>query len=224
MTETSIVPGEATAETAHIPAVQKIIANIFSYVFHPLFIPAYITAFLLYLHPSFFSGAGSDEKKRIMLSVSLNTILFPGMTVLLLKGLHFIESIFLRTQRDRIIPYIASGTFYFWMFWVMKNQSIYPPVIVGFSLGICISAFAGLMANIYSKISMHAIGMGGVIGIFLVVMKTNTMLMTWPLAGAFLLTGIVCTSRLSVSDHSPKEIYSGLFLGIICQLVAAFFV
>lgn len=224
MTDTFIVTGEVTAETAHIPAAQKIIAKIFSYVFHPLFIPAYITAFLLYLHPSFFSGSGSGEKKRILLSVSLNTILFPGMTVLLLKGLNFIESVFLRTQRDRIIPYIASGTFYFWMFWVMKNQAMYPPVMVGFSLGICISAFAGLMANIYTKISMHAIGMGGVIGIFLIVMRTNTMLMTWPLAGAFLLTGIVCTSRLSVSDHSPKEIYAGLFLGIICQLVAAFFV
>ena len=77
------------------------------------------------------------------------------------------------------------------------------------------------MANIYFKISMHAIGMGGVLGLFLITMYSNTMLMTLPLSVAFLLTGIVCTSRLIISDHTAKEIYAGLFVGIACQLVAS---
>jgi hypothetical protein len=109
------------------------------------------------------------------------------------------------------------------MFWVAKNQ-LYPSILVSFMLGICISAFAALMVNIYSKISMHAIGMGGTLGLFIIIMKSNTMLMTWPLALAILIAGIVCTSRLIVSDHSSKEIYTGLILGAACQFAAAFFV
>ena len=38
-----------------------------------------------------------------------------------------------------------------------------------------------------------------------------------------LLTGIVCTSRLLVSNHTTQEIYAGLFVGIICQLIGFWF-
>jgi hypothetical protein len=38
-----------------------------------------------------------------------------------------------------------------------------------------------------------------------------------------LLTGIVCTSRLLVSDHTNTEIYAGLFVGILCQLIGYWF-
>jgi hypothetical protein len=52
-------------------------------------------------------------------------------------------------------------------------------------------------------------------------MASNSMLMTWPLSLALLITGLVCTSRLLVSDHSQKDIYLGLSVGLICQLAAA---
>jgi hypothetical protein len=68
---------------------------------------------------------------------------------------------------------------------------------------------------------MHAIGMGGWLGFFLLIFKSNTMLMTWPLAIVILLTGIVCTSRMLIASHSQKDIYTGLFAGIITQLIAA---
>lgn len=148
-------------------------------------------------------------------------IFFPLITVLLLKALRFINSVYLHTQKDRIIPYIASGIFFFWSYQVFKNQTQYPVILTSFILSVFLSASAALLANIYFKISMHAIGMGGIIGLFLVIMLQNTMLMTVPLSIAFIIAGIVCTSRMIVSDHQPKEIYAGLLLGIACQFVAA---
>ncbi|MGH2649282.1 MAG: hypothetical protein ACRDE8_17010, partial [Ginsengibacter sp.] len=41
---------------------------------------------------------------------------------------------------------------------------------------------------------------------------------------AFLTTGFVSTSRLIVSDHHPFDIYTGIFFGIICQVIAAAFI
>jgi len=52
-------------------------------------------------------------------------------------------------------------------------------------------------------------------------MQQNTMLMTGPLTFVLLTTGIVCTSRMIVSDHQPKEIYTGLMVGLICQFIGA---
>ncbi|MBK7432900.1 MAG: hypothetical protein IPI66_02705 [Chitinophagaceae bacterium] len=68
---------------------------------------------------------------------------------------------------------------------------------------------------------MHAMGVGGLVGFFLIVMKSNSMLMTWPLSLAFLIAGLVCTSRMIVSDHEPRDIYAGFFVGMGCQFVAA---
>ena len=66
--------------------------------------------------------------------------------------------------------------------------------------------------------------LGGWVGVFLVIANSNTMLMSWPLAAVLLLTGLVCTARLIVSDHTPREIYLGLLVGMLCQFVGAFVV
>ena len=203
------------------PGIVRFFAHLFSYVFHPLFIPLYITYFLAYIHPGYFVGFSDSGKSRLLLLVGLNAVAFPLITVLLLKGLGFIQSIFLRTQRDRIIPYIASMTFYFWAQYVLREQPAVPRILVAFMFGVFISSSMALIANIYNKISMHAIGMGGMIGLFLVIMQQDTMLMTWPLSLVILIGGIVCTSRMIVSDHRPKEIYSGLFVGLFCQFIGA---
>jgi hypothetical protein len=203
------------------PAVIRFFAHFFSYLFHPLFIPLYVTWFLVFVHTTYFVGYGPGQKLFMLARIALNMVFFPLVTVLLLKGLGFINSIFLRTQKDRIIPYIASGIFFFWAYLVFRNQPEVPSIMTVFTFAVFLSSSAALIANIYFKISMHAIGMGGVIGLFVVIMRQDNFLMTVPLTIAFLITGLVCTSRLIVSDHSTKEIYAGLVLGIACQLVAA---
>ena len=87
--------------------------------------------------------------------------------------------------------------------------------------GVFLTTAIALIANIFYKISMHAIGCGGLVGIFIIIMNSNSMLMTWPLSIALLITGLVCTSRLIVSNHTQKEIYMGLAVGLICQFAAA---
>ena len=201
----------------------SILAHFFSVVFHPLFIPFYVVAFLVYYHPSYFSGINDYYKLRLLLSMALNTILFPAVAILLMKGLGFIKSVFLHTQQDRIGPYLSSMIFYFWAARVLfKSEPQLAPVLAAFMTGVFLTTAVALIANIFYKISMHAIGCGGLIGIFIIIMNSNTMLMTWPLSIALLITGIVCTSRLIVSNHTQKEIYMGLFVGLACQFAAAF--
>lgn len=199
----------------------RIFGNFFSYIFHPVFVPLYIIFFLLYIHPSAFSGFSEQEKKQTVLIILLNLVIFPLITVLLLKAVGFIDSLYLRTQKDRIIPYIASGIFFFWGYTVFKEQPQYPPVLTAFILGIFLASSAALLANIYFKVSMHAIGMGGWLGFFLLLFYRNSMLMTWPLCLALLVTGLVCSSRLLLRSHEQKDIYGGLLIGMITQWVAA---
>lgn len=205
--------------------VLRVLARFFSVIFHPLFIPTYVVAFLLNFHPSYFSGFSNGSKLMLLLTTILNTAFFPAFSVLIMKGLGFIKSVFLPTQQDRIGPYLAAMIFYFWAARVFfKFEPQLSPVLPAFMTGVFLTTVFALIINIFFKVSMHAIACGGLVGVFLVVMNSNSMLMTWPLSLALLLTGIVCTARFMVSNHTQKEMYTGLFIGLACQLIAAFII
>jgi len=203
-------------------SVVSILSHFFSVVFHPLFIPFYVVAFLLNYHPSYFSGLSFFTKFELLRSTIFNTILFPAFSLLVMKGLGFIKSFMLHTREDRIGPYLANMIFYFWMARVLFNyKPELSPILASFMTGVFITTAIALVANVFYKISMHAIGCGGMLGVFIIIMNSNSMWMAWPLSLALLITGIVCTSRLIVSDHTQKEIYMGLLVGLLCQFGAA---
>lgn len=206
------------------PQILKLLSRLFSYLFHPLFIPVYVAAYLIYLHPYSFSVFDPKQKFIRLLSVFVITAFFPAITVLLLWRLQFAQSVFLKTQKERIIPYVASIIYYFWAFYVARNLVGTPAIMVSFFLGTFLCVSAALMANNYFKISMHALAAGGAATYMILIGIISGHPMTLAIVVATLVTGIVCTSRLIVSDHQPFEIYSGLVVGALSQLVACFFI
>jgi hypothetical protein len=208
--------------TTEQPLLVRFFAHLLSYIFHPLFIPLYVSLFLLYVHPSYFAGYDLYDKFWLPIRVAYATIFLPLFSVFLLWRLKFIDSMFLTTQKDRIIPYIISNIYFFWLFWVFKNDAGVPSILTSFIFGVFIVSSAALIANVYFKVSMHAIAMGGMVGLFVIILQQNTMLMTVPLCIALLIAGLVCTARLIVSDHQPRDIYMGLLLGLACQVISAF--
>jgi hypothetical protein len=203
----------------------QIPAQLFSYIFHPLFIPVIATYYLAFIHQGYFTGISPHEKFSIILPVVENTILFPGVTVLLLKAVGFIKTIFFKTQRERIFIYVAANFFYFWMYLVFRNQPEVPSILTSFIFGIFLSSSAGLFANIYFKISMHGLGLGALLGLLLLLIFSGSPCSIFLSAMlAILITGFVSTSRLIVSDHRPFDIYTGIFFGILCQFISAAFI
>ncbi len=202
------------------PAWLRLIAKLVSYVLHPLFIPVYLAAYVIYVHP--YAFAVLDEKQKLirLVSIFVITAFFPAVTVLLLWRLKFSDSIFLRTQKERIIPYVTSVIYFFWAFYVSKNLPGSPPVITFLFLGIFLSTSAALMANSYFKISLHALGVGGAAAYMILLSMASSQPMGLPIVIATIAAGVVCTSRLIVSDHRPYDIYWGLLIGAVSQWVA----
>ena len=204
-------------------ALIKFLAYLVSYVFHPLFIPVYITLFLIRVHPYLFAGMNDWGKMANLLQMFVNCTFLPLASVLLLKGLKFIDSLFLKTQKDRIIPYVICMVFYFWNWYAFKNNRAVPE-LVSLSLAVFIACVFGFLINISFKVSMHTIAMG-VMNTFMAFLAFNDSInLTFYLSISILITGLVCTARLIVSDHTTKEIYSGLIIGIFSQLAAHYFV
>lgn len=214
-----------TGTAIHFPIIIKWGAHLFSFVFHPLFIPTIVAYYLIFVQNGYFIGMQADEKGMVVIRVALNTIFFPAITVVLLKAVGFIKTIFLKTQRERIIPYVATNIFYFWMFLVFNSQPEIPRILTSFIFGIFLSSSFALIANIYFKISMHALGMGAFMGLMVIIVFSGFSYVVFlPAMIVFLLTGIVCSSRLIVSNHTPLDIYAGLLFGILCQFIAYTFI
>lgn len=202
------------------PSIIRFAATVISYLFHPLFIPVYLALFLVMLQPHLFASFTPTQKILTILQFFVIYSFFPLVTVLLVKALGFLQSIHLRTQKERIIPYIACGIYYFWMWYVLRNQPQFSKEIVMLSMAVWIASSIGLMANIYMKVSMHALSMGVMLTFILLLALHQGGGFGLYLSAAFLVTGLVCTARFIVSDHTQREVYGGLILGMLSQLIA----
>ena len=116
------------------PAVVRIAAKIISYLFHPLFVPLYVGIFFIY-EARVFNDRTDWQQKIIFIQFFIYYTFFPLMTTLLSKALGFVQSVYLKTQKDRILPYIVCEIFYFWAWYVFRNIH-FPKEVVMFALGV----------------------------------------------------------------------------------------
>ncbi len=205
------------------PALLRYPAVLISWLFHPVFVPVYLVLFMVFVHPYLFAGFSEWDKVKVVIQAFVMFTFFPVVTVLLLKALNFIGSFYLRTQKDRIIPFIACGIWYFWIWYVWRNLPDYPKESVALTFAVFVASWLGLMFNIYMKVSMHAIAMGTAMTFILMLSLRGSVNPGIYLSVAVFCTGLVATARLIVSDHTEKEVYAGLLAGCIAQ-VAAFLI
>ena len=213
-------------ENIQHPRLVRMAAAFFSYLFHPVFIPVLVVAFMLFVHPYLFTGLSPFDKSRVLVMSVLMYTFFPVVTVLLLKALKFIGHIQLKTQKDRIIPLIASMTWYAWLAYVwwnshkMSDALAIPKEAFRLALAVFLASWLALMANIKIKVSLHAIACGVMLAFIILLAFSQNLNFGIYISAAFIITGIVCTARFIVSDHTPLEIYGGLALGVAAQVIA----
>ena len=198
----------------------RVLARIASYVFHPVFMPTVMTLALYMLAPVSFAGIDVAGLKLWLLRIGLSTLFFPLFTVVLLKGLGFIQSIHLYTPKDRIIPLIATMIFYFWAEHIAANIPNTPLILRVLLLGSYWGIVLMFLINIFFKISMHTTAAGGMIGILIVLMIVSTVNMVIPLFLALAIAGIIGTARMLLGAHKIWEVWLGYILGALVMLGA----
>jgi hypothetical protein len=203
------------------PPWLRTLASFISYVFHPVFMPVLLSVVIWRIQPAAFAKLTTDHLLlRRFATMVLLTIFFPLFTVLLAKKLDFIQSVHMRVSKDRIIPLIATMTFYFWAQQVFSHFQDTPKIINILILGSFWGIIVLFMASIFLKVSMHTTAAGGAIGI----MTALLFLSPFNMLPAFLVTiiigGIVGTARLILREHTTFELWIGYLIGLAVQLGA----
>jgi hypothetical protein len=114
--------------------------------------------------------------------------------------------------------------FYWWMYYLSRNFKDQPIDLKFFYFGIFIATSLGLIVNNFMKVSLHAIGISGLLmATLLVSIHYPAVNLIWFISTVFL-SAMVVAARMIVSDHTQKELLVGFGIGLITQLIAYFWV
>lgn len=178
----------------------------------------------------------SDDKQGIALHFLVfgMSVFFPIISVLAMRAAGLMKSIYMEDKQDRIGPMIACITFYVWLFLNYKQFGVGPAIFIATSLGATISLALSFFINNFSKISLHSVGAGGLIGamvIYRVAVPTSVYLLhigdhtlsispNIVLALILVIGGMIGTSRLILGAHRVEDVYGGYIVGILSQVAA----
>jgi membrane-associated phospholipid phosphatase len=185
-----------------------------SFLFLPLFMPVlalWITVtfdpYLVYfLHPA--------KSYLTLLVVALATAVFPLINILLMKRARVITSYKLEDRKERFAPAITTLIYFVLGYFLLKKGEL-PNVIYSMYLGGLASVFLAMLITFKWKISLHAIGIGGVLGGVYALFKLHHFVNIPLLVSLIICTGLVMMARLVLKAHTPSQVYIGCLLGMV---------
>lgn len=190
--------------------------KIISVLFHPLLVPSLGTLLFLYL----FDQMDNPEAPRLMGVVVFNSFVMPAIAIAVMKGIGFISSFEMRDSKERIVPFIATMVFYIWTFLGVKSSFSLGGHFSIFIMGAMISLMISFVVNLFKKLSIHMVGMGGML-MALILSSFSVAKPILPFIVLMtLLNGLVGSARLYLKAHTNKEIYIGFLVGVFGQMAA----
>lgn len=217
----------------------KYFASAISFIFHPLFIITYLLLLLMIINPYLFSIQNPRDLGVLVIYIILLTIVFPGITIVMMKLLGFVDSFHLYDRKDRIVPLVFTSAFYLWLFINIYQNPTVPLAFTIFTFGTTLSLFLVFFFNLFVKISLHTAGVGGLLTALIFIkyyfsydhfsvnlgsagiynVSTTLLILV-----ALFCAGLVGSSRLILKAHNPHELIGGYLVGILSQLIAFRFI
>lgn len=199
------------------------LATIISIVLHPLMMSTYLFAILVFIAPHNILPIGYSPTGSIVIVslIFITTFIIPVLSLFILKMSGSISSLQLDKKSERITPMIYTAIMYAITTYLFSTKVELGEMITVF-LGIS-TLLIGLttVITIFWKISLHAIGIGGLVGFMLGLNQQSVVYhFEFILPLLFLIAAMVLSARLKLNSHSPKQVYLGFVLGIFISFVS----
>ncbi len=212
--------------------MSRSIAQFLSHLFHPLLAVTYMLVLLLLINPYAFGVNQLGEQKSMvyLFGVFATTCLIPLFAILMMRSLGMIGGNIENERMDRIGPFLIAGVFYLYQSYLYYQTPDIPIIFKSALLGATIALFVAFFINLFSKISLHTVGMGALVGLVLVAILlfnySSIRVGNWLfslyllLFLVVLLAGVVGSARVILEDHLPNDLYGGYLVGFATQLIA----
>lgn len=195
-------------------------AKFFSFIFNPFIIPILGFLILFYNMPSteFFSARMRNILSAI---VFISSFAMPIVFIMLLSALSKINRNMMH-HSDRIFPYIFSA-FSVFMGARLLSQLPIPNIFSVYMTGAGITLIVLFLVTTKWKISGHASGMGGLLGLLLATAFKYNVNLTVYIILAILISGIIGSSRIYLKKHTPAQVYNGYACSMAILFTTVYF-
>jgi hypothetical protein len=196
----------------------------FSYILHPLLMPTACSFIILWNDIKLTLPEGLITPWIAVLgAIFFSTFLVPAGLSVLLASTQRISSIKNPTMQDKRLLIVYTQICYIMIYYFFhKNPFFANSSLTHFFLGINIALLLALILSVFTTLSLHAIGVGGLVGTVIGLVHYSRMgLYNW-VAVALIISVVACYSRYKLKAHEPMDIYIGYTVGILCQSLVFF--
>ena len=193
------------------------LSKFISIVLHPIFMPLLALHLTLKALPSIVFTI-SQYLNYIYGIVICCTIILPLLSIFFLIKKGRVSSLEMSNHKERSLPLFGTVIWMSLGFFMLNNTLFYAPILKAEIIGaILIILFAAIISKFW-KISLHLLGIGGVVGVFIALQLMEGGVLHLLLI-FILLSGILGVARMAQKAHNHTQIYVGFLLGVSVELI-----
>ncbi|UOR04727.1 hypothetical protein MUN82_17475 [Hymenobacter aerilatus] len=198
-------------------SVKNFLALALSVIFHPLLVPSYLYYIVCYQLPGVVLYPLLPDRWLVVGVAFGFTFLLPTLCTSGLYWAGVIDSLELYDRRQRTLPFLAAAVCFGVAAWLFLRTGFAVDALLRYMMaGMAMAVLLTLLISLRWKISAHAVGVGGAVGLLALLQLSGLadQEALWWLLGSILLAGAVLSARLQLQSHTPAQVWAGLALGI----------
>ena len=191
------------------------LSKVISTILHPIFMPIIALYISLKLIPSI-GFSITNYLSFIYTVMIISTIVLPLITILFMIKKNEISSLEMSDNKERSTPLIATAIWMVIGYLIIENILVFSPLLKAEIIGAIGIIFVGSIVSKYWKISLHMLGVGGVVG---VLMSLNFIFggLIEIIIVSIIISGILGAARLREKAHNSTQIYIGFIVGLVIE-------
>jgi hypothetical protein len=180
--------------------------------------PLLAVSFALFIDPYLAIVIQPALKAPLLGLVGVNTFLIPTVVILYLRKKGVLGNLNVTNKKERLVPFIFTALLYGVTYYLLRNVSL-PNSLLAMILASLVSIVVAFIINFYWKISLHMVGVGGLLGAILGLALIHQYFLPSVVSVVILLAGVIGASRLILAVHTKEQLYAGFTLGLLLEIV-----
>ena len=191
--------------------------QLISIILHPIFMPLIALHLTLLTTPSL--ALTLNQNLILIYSILIfSTIVLPLVSIFWLIQKGRVSSLEMSNHKERSLPLFKTVIWMSFGYYLLQNILFYAPILKAELLGAILIILLAAIISKFWKISLHLLGIGGVVGVFIALQIIHGDFL-YLLLLFILLSGLLGVARIKQKAHNYAQVYAGFLVGLSVELI-----
>jgi hypothetical protein len=193
------------------------LTQLISILLHPMFMPILALHLTLLVLPSL-AFTLSQNLLLIYGILIFSTMVLPLISIFWLMQKGKVSSLEMSNHKERSLPLFKTVIWMSFGYYLLQNLLFYTPILKAELLGAILIILLAAIISKFWKISLHLLGIGGVVGVFIALQIIHGDFL-YLLLLFILLSGLLGVARIKQKAHNYAQVYAGFLVGLSVELI-----